>query len=466
MPTTHWNLSKCFGAKDAIKKHLVRYRVDGLGVGEEVADLRKDVDEAFQTLEEKDGYPRMAWADLSDSQLYSHGGYLAVKGSGFLNDQTFDSVTLTGVGAVTITALTPGDTGYTIVLTDAATGNQVVKSGTTFTITLDITGGDTADTLAKLINNSAQDSYEYLRAVEDSAGAMTGAATTGTAMSGGSSTNGLVCYVAGQACTPYHATGTDSASAAYTDTKVKFTVPDLTALTDALETDDAVVVSVISDKVRVAEFSCPLRTLQQAADAPTIQYHDQGDGDVSNGGGDFTLIGTGFLQGQTFDTLTYDDGATFEITITALKPGNTGYSIEVVDGGGAESITKTGSKFTINIDSAADTANDIVDLINANGEDSDGLLRADVVSGGAATVSAMTETDMTGGKGEGLTVMVGDEECLPQNETGHAGTTAKVTDTSLKLTAPNFSNLAADDHAAVYVTSNGVRSAPLTVVIA
>jgi hypothetical protein len=371
------------------------------------------------------------------------------------------------VYSITLTAWAPGDSGFEVVIVDAGTGNQVVKSGSTFTITVDITGGITANAFAQLVNNASQDSYGYIKADVTVAGAVdTNAVTTGTDLTGGGSTSGLVCYVAGQACTPYHATGGTTAAAAYTDTSVKFTVPDLTALGTPLLSDDAVVISIISGGVRVAEFSSALRVLQQAGDAPTIQYHDQSDGDVKAAGGDFTLVGTGFIQGQTFDSLQITDGSTYDFTIYALKPGVSGYSFVLDDNGaGAAAIVSfAAGVLTVEYDSAAHDCDDIATVINANAAATDGYIRANVTSGGGVKPAAVPATDLTGGKGEGFTVMVGDEECLPQNEAGTTST-AKVTDTALYLTAPNFSNLADDDHAAIYVTSNGVRSTPLSVVV-
>lgn len=187
-----------------------------------------------------------------------------------------------------------------------------------------------------------------------------------------------------------------------------------------------------------------------------------GDG-PSAAGGDMVLVGRELLQGQSFDALALWL-TTSMVTITCLKPGNSGFTIQVTGGGtaGSETVTKTGNLFVIDIEPTVSTANQIATAINANGADSDGYLRA--ASGGAGTTNAIAAAAaMTSGVGDFANnkVMVGGLEALPANTPGTAGAAAW-TDTGITVTVPVLTSLVSTDKVQITVESNGVRADALS----
>jgi len=183
----------------------------------------------------------------------------------------------------------------------------------------------------------------------------------------------------------------------------------------------------------------------------------------SASGGDMELVGRALLQGQTFDALTLWL-TTSEVIITALTPGDSGFTIQITDGAtaGAEVVTKTGDDFVVQIQAGVSSANQIATAINANGADSDGYLRA--ASGGAGQVNAIAAAAaMVGGVGDfaGNAVMVAGNACLPANTVGTAGAAAW-TDTSVTVTVPALTPVVATDQAQITLQSNGVRADALS----
>lgn len=192
-----------------------------------------------------------------------------------------------------------------------------------------------------------------------------------------------------------------------------------------------------------------------ALDYPELDYID-GTGPAA-AGGDMVLVGRNLLAGQTFDELTLW-ATTSAVVITALAPGDSGFTIEITDGAtaGSEVVTKSGNAFTIQIQAGVSTADQIATAINADGADSDGYLRA--ASGGADTSNAVAAAaDMTGGVGAGWECLVGGFTALPANTTGTAGAAA-ITDTQATVTVPALSPIVATDLAKVYVTADNIRT--------
>lgn len=197
---------------------------------------------------------------------------------------------------------------------------------------------------------------------------------------------------------------------------------------------------------------------------PELYYVD-GAG-PSAAGADMVLKGANLLQGQTFDELALWEGTSM-VTVTCLKPGNSGFTIEITDGAtaGSEVVTKTGDAFTVQIEAGVSSADQIATAINADGADSDGYLRA--ASGGAGTTNAVAAAaDMAGGVGEFAEnkVTVGGVECLPANTTGTAGAAAWSDDT-ITVTVPALSPIVATDQAALKVMSDGTSADTLGVTV-
>lgn len=210
-----------------------------------------------------------------------------------------------------------------------------------------------------------------------------------------------------------------------------------------------------------------LEVFEQRSGYPELDWLDGAS--ITALGGDIVLEGRNLLQGQTFDTLTLWTG-TSEVVITALKPGNTGFTIQITDGAtaGSEVVTKTANAFVIQIQAATSTADQIATAINADGADSDGYLTAN--GGGSGQVNAVAAVaNMAGGVGDGFEVMVSGVEALPANTTGANGGAA-VDDGTVTCTVPDLTAetpaRAATDVVAVSIMSNGVKTGQLSVALA
>lgn len=465
-----FNLSKCFGHLRPIKGHLVKYRQSGMGYGAEIAVLRNQVDLAFGTLEERKEYPEVTAVDLAATSLSMLGGVLKVNGKYLLNEQNFDSLIVqggTGGTAYTIGlySMQPGQTGLSIEFVQGA-GPTLSRTGDKFTIQADFGDGYTADALATLINTDGEVTQGVLRAYVQLGEAQNVEVMAETPLAGGSDTYGIQCHVAGEECTPYHDLATTQADAAFTDEQLRFTVPDLTG---KVSSDGIVSISVTSDKVRALDVTVPIANLLPDSDKPMLDHLDIGGGAaLLAGGGDVIVVGRNILQGQTFDTLRIVDDPTasppdYDLHITALKPGVSGYSI-VFDGNGTaenETVALADGVFTIAMEAGVSTADQIATAINADGADSEGLIRANVVE--TNTMPDMVETPLAGGAGSGVTILVGGESCLPSNEPGTTSI-AKISDTALNITSEAVG--AAGDFVTLYIISNGVISNSLSAILA
>lgn len=231
--------SRAFGSQRARKEHLTKGKG---GVAGEVDDLRSDVEEGFQNFEARDGFPEVTYIDGAGPS--AAGADMIIKGVNLLQGQTFDELALwAGTSMVTITCLTPGDSPFTIQITDGATaGAEVVtKTGNAFVIQIEA-GVSTANQIATAINADGADSDGYLRAASGGADAVN-AIQAATAMSGGSGYfDGNKVTVGGVECLPKNTPGTAGA-AAWADGQIDVTVP---ALAPIVATDQAAL-KVMSD---------------------------------------------------------------------------------------------------------------------------------------------------------------------------------------------------------------------------
>lgn len=197
---------------------------------------------------------------------------------------------------------------------------------------------------------------------------------------------------------------------------------------------------------------------------PAVDWLDASAGALLAAGGDVTIIGQNLLQGQTFDTLTIGTGNA-AVTVTALKPGDTGFSLEVVQGAGALSAAFTNGALVVTLAAAGSSATLVTAAINALAG-CIGVVRAVAGGSGASDVLVVAKTSLAGGSGyyAGNKVTVSGVEALPK----HVAT--PWTNTSITVTVPALTGAtparAAGDVVSVVATSNGIVAAPLSGVLA
>lgn len=236
--------SKAFSGEHPNKPHLLK----GGGLSAEVADTRRDVDNALSILEGRDAvleYPELDYIDGAGPA--AAGGDMVLKGRFLLQGQLFASLALwSGTSMVTITALKPGEDGndFTVEVTGTGTAGSetVTKTGNAFVIDIQ-PGVSTADQIATAINADAAASDGYLRAASGGAGT-TNTVVAATHLAGGVG-KGWSCTVGGFDCLPANTPGTAGA-AAITETTCTVTVP---ALAPIVATDKAKVY-VTTDDIR------------------------------------------------------------------------------------------------------------------------------------------------------------------------------------------------------------------------
>jgi hypothetical protein len=206
---------------------------------------------------------------------------------------------------------------------------------------------------------------------------------------------------------------------------------------------------------------------EQKAGFPTLDWVDGGA--FAAAGANVTLIGTNLLQGQTFDTLQIKEGAA-QIDLHAMKPGDSGITVEVVAGTGALAVAYAAKKLTITLAAGGSTDDAVATAVNEAASQAKGIVRA-VSAGGGSFTAAVAETAMAGGVGywEGNAVMVSGVEALPAHQTGTTPA-ASWTDDGIGATVPDLTGespaRAAGDIAGVIVMSNGVKTDQLSVVLA
>lgn len=193
--------------------------------------------------------------------------------------------------------------------------------------------------------------------------------------------------------------------------------------------------------------------------APVVQWID---GTIAAAGGDGVLKGRNLLQGQAFDTLEHGL-TTSKLTITAMKPGESGYSVRVINGGAVD-VSVSGKVITIQAILGTSTANAIATAFNIIG----GLIgKVRCVSGGAGTaVAALAQTPLAGGVGswENNTVKVAGFDCLPKHATGTAPA-ATWSAAEITVTVPALTGAVATDTVAVELESNGNQAPVLSAVL-
>lgn len=227
--------SRAFSAQRAKKAHLLR---GSGGIQAEVADLRDDVEVGFQVAESKTGHPVL---DALDPGTLLAAGQASFKivGRNLLQGQTFDTLT-TGLvnAAVAVTALKPGASGISLVVTQGAGSLSAVLADGLLTVEL-ASGGSTATEVTAAINAAAS-CIGVVHAVAGGTGGDNVLVAAETALAGGAGYYaGNTVTVNGQSCNPVQA------ATMWTDTAITVLVP---ALTDRVATD-IVGVMVSSDGV-------------------------------------------------------------------------------------------------------------------------------------------------------------------------------------------------------------------------
>lgn len=217
--------SRAFGSQRARKAHLLRGTG---GLQAEIQDLRNDVEEGFQNMEDRAGYPELDYHDLTDGAVAAAGGDITLVGRNLLQGQSFDYIKLVeGAAEVEIWPVKPGDSDITVEM-EVGTGALAVAydpNTKKLVVTLQA-AGDTDDAIATIINNDAA-TDGYFRATSAGGGSFT-AAVAETALTGGvGDYDGNVVMVAGEEALPINAGAAATSAAVWTDTSVKVTVPAL-----------------------------------------------------------------------------------------------------------------------------------------------------------------------------------------------------------------------------------------------
>jgi len=440
--------SKTFGTQRAKKSHLV-HQAKG-GIAGEVGDLRQDVEDAISELEDRTSFPKI---NSLGSDLPKYGGDLVIAGADLVQGQSFAALTLwLATSQVVITALKPGTDGndLTVQIADTASAGAetVVKTGNAFVIGIEA-AVSTGEQIATAINLAGADSDGYLRAAGGAAAV--NAIAAATALTGGLGA-GFTCLVNGQEALPANTAGVAGA-AALAEAVCTVTVPDISTVASGTPT----LVEISSDGVRSNQFSATV--VPSVGAPPEVDWLD-GTG-VAATGADIILEGRNLLQNQTFDELTLWL-TTSEVVITALSPGDTGYTIEITDGAtaGAEVVSESGGAWGIQIQVGVSDADDIATAINLGAAASDGYLRA--TSGGAGVTNAIAAAaPMVGGVGEGFVARCGGTVCLPANTTGTTGAAA-IDDGTATVAVPDLTGdspaKAATDIVDVTIESDGIVS--------
>jgi len=203
-------------------------------------------------------------------------------------------------------------------------------------------------------------------------------------------------------------------------------------------------------------------------DFPIVEWIDATQ--PAAAGGDIELNGSGLLQGCTFDSLVLDED-TGELDVFALKPGDSGITVEVVAGAGALGVAfnTTTLKLTITLASGGSTDDAIATAINADAAQCNGYVRANSSAAGSLTGN-QSVAPMTGGTGSyaGCKVYLSGVECLPINETGTTST-AKWSATKIEVTVPDLTGesdaRAATDVALLRVMVDGTHAPPISCVL-
>lgn len=231
--------SKAFGGKSPRKSHLVR---PSGGMGAEIYDVRKDVEEAFTSAEGRpaaDEYPELDYIDGAGPA--AAGGDMVLVGRKLLAGQDFASVTLGA--SLEIIMREPGEAGNdeSVEVVDSAGGGLAVTYAAN-KLSIDL-GGATPDedTIATAVNSALVGAP--MRA--NSGGGAAFGTVAETSLSGGAG-EGWSCTVGGFDAPIKFDTGGATSNANLTETQATVTVP---ALAPIIATDKAKVYCVV-DGVR------------------------------------------------------------------------------------------------------------------------------------------------------------------------------------------------------------------------
>jgi hypothetical protein len=180
-------------------------------------------------------------------------------------------------------------------------------------------------------------------------------------------------------------------------------------------------------------------------------------GHSSSVGSAVTLVGRALLQGQTTATLQLGTG-TAQLNFTANRPGTPGndLSVEIVQGDGALAVSVLGNVITITLAVGGSTAAQVVTAYNLVAAAVRLAQIAHDGVAGAGTVLVAAETNLAGGVGSGLTVLLGGVE---------QDVVAVVTDTSISMLVVDVGSYGLGDFLALAVESNGVLTDELSVEI-
>lgn len=191
---------------------------------------------------------------------------------------------------------------------------------------------------------------------------------------------------------------------------------------------------------------------------PTLDALDPGTL-LAAGQASFVLVGRNLLQGQTFDTLVSGNGNA-AITVTMLKPGDSGVSLEIVQGAGALSAVLAASKLTVTLAAGGSTATQVAAAINAAAS-CIGVIFAAAGGTGADNVVAAAATALAGGVGDyaGNNVYINGQSCDPVQAA------SQWTNTSITVLVPALTGRVATDIVAVIVQSNGIMTGQLSAVL-
>ena len=165
------------------------------------------------------------------------------------------------------------------------------------------------------------------------------------------------------------------------------------------------------------------------------------------------ITGTGLLQDQVAAELTLGVG-TAALKFIANRPGTPGNDISVeVLAGAAEAITVVGNKISVTLNSGVSTSDDIYSLVDGE-PDAMALVNLDL--GDVGIMLPAAETHLAGGEGLGLSVKVNGIEQVVEGA---------VTDTVIPMAIADLTGALDLDTASVLVTSNGIQSNSMTVVV-
>lgn len=245
-------VSKSFGTQRPELAHLLNS-----DVGNEINDLRKDVEVGFKNSEGKTGFPTFDWIDAP--LPLAAGGNVVLRGRNLLQGQTFDAITLVeGAASLVLTALKPGNSPITVSMVAGVGALSVAFTPSTGVMVITLaSGGSTDNAIATAININAAPTDGYVRATSAGGGSFTLAQASAPFTGGvGDYAKNLV-ECSGVEALPINVAGTTS-TAQWTDTMITVTVPVLTGLTPARAAGDVVMTRIQSNGVQTESISSVL----------------------------------------------------------------------------------------------------------------------------------------------------------------------------------------------------------------